>query len=184
MEDYQDAIKKHYQENWNIEPEVYFFDRGPANQLPYGFRVLEFPPSKDRSMWTYATCCMSQENDISKIELHLFSSIKDTSLIELLTVVAHYHRTGENIGLNHTINFGRPWQENSSCDHGFISLPYMDGPDLEIMPIEKGKINFYWLIPITKREKEFKVLNGAEALEEAFEEEGFDYLNPYRKSVV
>ena len=46
------------------------------------------------------------------------------------------------------------------------------------------EIKFYWLIPITFSEMEFKKAHGLEALEDTFERAGFDYLNPQRQSVV
>ena len=139
-------------------------------------------------MWTYATCCMSQQSDPNKIELHIFSSKKDTSIIELLTVTAHYHRTAHLLGLNHTVNFGRPWQDSSKCEYGLISLPYVDGPELENYELSDGGINyiikFYWLIPVTESEISFKKKFGIEQLELKFDDEGLDYLNANRKSLI
>lgn len=182
--DYQTKIKLHYSKVWEVEPKIYYFDKGPSNELPHNFRVLEFPPHKNRKMWAYATCCMSQEMDNLGLELHMFSSKKDTEIIELLTIVAHFHRTEHNLGLNHTVNFGRPWQDESKCNFGFISLPFIDGPLLENMQYHSQTIKFYWLIPITKAEVEFKKENGTEALENAFEKANFNYLNPNRRSVI
>ena len=45
--DYQDSIKSHYKSNWQIEPNICYWDKGPANELPYDFRILEFPPTKE-----------------------------------------------------------------------------------------------------------------------------------------
>lgn len=135
-------------------------------------------------MWTYATCCMSQQKDGKSLELHIFSPKQDASIVELLTATAHYHRIAKNLGLNHTVNFGRPWQDDSMCNHGFISLPYLDGPQLENMLYHKKKVNFYWLIPITASELEFVKLNGAEALEEQFESKNFNYMDSNRPSVL
>jgi hypothetical protein len=60
----------------------------------------------------------------------------------------------------------------------------MDGPDLEDLVVHDRTIKCYWMIPITKAEREFKVLNGLEALETEFERTSFDYLDPRRQSVV
>lgn len=182
---YQDQIINHYESVWNNTAKVYLWDKGPIEKLPHDFRILEFAPNRDRKMWSYSTCCMSREEDVNPIELHLFSSIKDESQIELLTTVSYYHRNTSRLGLAHTINFGRPWQKQSDCSYGFISLPYLDGPDLEDMVTERGKlIKFYWLIPVTEKEVEFKNKKGVEALENKFEENVFDYINPKRKSTV
>jgi hypothetical protein len=127
---------------------------------------------------------MADQGDADPIELHLFSPIKSEAHVELLTAVAHYHLTGEYLGLGHTVNFGRPWLPESECDHGLVSLPYLDGPNLEWLNIEGRAIRFLWLIPITKAEVKFKRTQGLEALEEIFEATSFDYLDPLRKSVV
>jgi hypothetical protein len=173
----QDLIKTHYTAFWNVTGTRSPFDRGPIHQLPPDFCVLEFPPHGDRN----ATCCMSQAGDNRPIELHVFSPRQTDEVAELLYATAHFHRTGERLGLNHTVNFGKPWIARSSCDHGFISLPYLDGPGLENGP---HNIKFYWLIPITKAEVEYATAHGVNALEEMFEREPFNYLDPARTSVV
>ena len=80
------------------------------------------------------------------------------------------------------MNLGRPWLPGSSCTHGLVSLPYLDGPDLEWL--QHARIRFLWLVPITERELEFKKTHGLEALEERFEAKQFDFLDPRRPSVV
>ncbi|WP_345229760.1 suppressor of fused domain protein [Olivibacter ginsenosidimutans] len=46
------------------------------------------------------------------------------------------------------------------------------------------KVYFYWLIPIMEEEVDFKKKYGIERLEEIFEANRFDYIDPFRKSVV
>ncbi len=184
--DYQELIKCHYSDVWHQEPGIFYWDKGPANELPYDFRILEFAPYNGRQMWTYATCCMSQPDDSNKLELHLFSNVRDSSLIELLTTIAHYHRKGNMLALHHTINFGKAWQKESECSFGFVSLPYLDGPILEdfFIPEIDLRVKFYWLIPITEKEREFKMQHGPEALEKKFDEMQINYVDSNRNSVV
>ncbi|GAA5130449.1 hypothetical protein GCM10023212_40150 [Luteolibacter yonseiensis] len=66
----------------------------------------------------------------------------------------------------------------------FISLPYLDGPDLENLECTDGTAKFYWLIPITQSELELKNAEGVEALEARFDASGFDYAGPAREGVV
>jgi hypothetical protein len=40
------------------------------------------------------------------------------------------------------------------------------------------------LLPITDEERNFKIKNGVDALEERFEDVGLEYWNPTRDSVV
>ncbi len=99
----------------------------------------------------------------------------------------YYHKNFKKLNLWHTVNFGRGWQDNSSYDYGLISLPYINGPNLENLYLESEKekcVKFYWLIPINKAEVNYKKEFGIEALEELFENHSFNYLNPNRKSVA
>ena len=181
---YQERIVNHYELIFKNKAQMYLYDKGPIQKLPFNFRILEFPPHVNRNMWTYATCCMSQVEDKHPIELHIFSSVRDEGLIELLTAATYYHRNTNKLGLNHTINFGRSWQNISKCTFGYISLPYLDGPSLETLMLDNNQIKFYWLIPVTEDEVKYKTKFGPEALEATFEEKGFDYINPERPGVV
>jgi hypothetical protein len=128
---------------------------------------------------------MSDADDVEALELHLFAPHSEEpydDVVELLTVVAHYHRTGERLGLAHSVDFGRPWLPSSSCTHGVVSLPYLDGATLERM--ESSTVRCLWLIPVTPGEIAFKKAYGMDALEERFEQSGLGYADPLRMSVV
>lgn len=181
--DYSHNLSEHYNEFWGEFTEHRFL-KGPINELPVGFKILKFNPNSKRNMWTYATCGMSNSSDVNAIEIHMFSPVEHDFLIELLTIIAHYHVTGGNLGLGHTINFGCPWYKDSKLQYGLISLPYLDGPSFENFQSGLKIIQFLWLIPITISEKNYKKQNGLEALEQKFDEVVFNYLDPYRKSVV
>jgi hypothetical protein len=127
---------------------------------------------------------MSQPDDDQRLEILIESPLKSQRVVELLNMTAHFHRTGESLGLGHTVNFGSPWLPGSKCDYGLLSLPYLDGPSLERATAVGREVRVLWLIPITKAELEFKKERGVEALEEAFERMNFNYLDPARPSVV
>lgn len=177
-------IRNHYDNVWGVKSQTCLFSAGPIHQLPEDFVVLKYAPHGARRMWTYATCGMSQAGDHRPIELHMFSPQESDDVVELLVVTAHFHRTGERLGLGHSVFFGRPWIGRSQCQYGLISLPYLDGPTLEIAHIDEGIVNFYWMIPVAHSEVEYKKKNGLESLEEKFDSTGFNYLDPDRKSVV
>jgi hypothetical protein len=177
------AIEQHYASVWGKPRGRLAWDRGPTHELPAGFEVLFFDRANDTSV--HATCGMSTDTDADALELHLFTRRTEQptpELVELLTMVAHYHRTGAHLGLGHTVNFGRPYLPGSTCGHGLISLPYLDGPRLEWM--ETPRVRFLWLFPITRAELAFKKARGLDALEERFETARVDYLDPRRASVV
>ncbi|MDP1825629.1 MAG: suppressor of fused domain protein [Archangium sp.] len=155
---------------------------GPVHELPEEFEVLVF---RRQDTLSYATCCMSQPSDEERVELHLLTRVTQgfrAELVELMAAVAHYHRTGARLGLGHSVNFGRPWVEGATSSFGLISLPYLDGPSVEWMA--EPAVRCLWLIPITEEEREFKKSRGGEALERRFEAAQFDYLDPFRGSVV
>lgn len=180
---YCDDIEAHYDRVWARRLGRFDWIPGQRRDLPPGFAVLSFERSPE--MRAFATRCMSQSGDPSPLELHLFSRVADAQryqpeLVELLTAVAHYHRTGAPLGLGHSVNFGRPWLPGSTCSYGLVSLPYLDGPRLEWL--DRPKVRFLWLIPITDTEVDFKRKRGLEALEQRLEESHFDYLDPRRPS--
>jgi hypothetical protein len=160
-------------------------DKGAKEKLHYDFYVLEFGPNERHDFWTYCSVGMSLDrSDDNLIELFVFSSRQDEGLVELVTVCASYHRNVLPLSLHHTVNIGQPWLDNSKCDHGLISLPYLDGPELEIFTFKRTEYRCLWLIPITEQERDFKVANGCEALEQLFEDKQLDYLDPNRPSLT
>lgn len=177
-------LTRHYEERWHNQARICFWNKGPVHQLPEDFCILEFAPTARRAMWTYATCCMSQPCDVSRIEVHMFCRDQTDELVELLTAVAHYHRTGARLGLGHTVNFGRGWRSRATCEHGLVSLPYLDGPDLENAQVCGEAVRCLWLVPVTSAEIKFMLANGRDKLENLFEVRGLDYLNARRASIV
>lgn len=178
-------IRDHYTDKWNNTPDIRTLKTNSNNAGIDNFHVLVFRPNENRDMWTYATCGMSTMKEKTPLELHIFSKNEDNELVELLTAIAYYHRK-QNLDLSHTINFGRSWADNSKCDHGLISLPYLDGPKLEnlYIPSYDENIKFYWLIPIMKNEVDYKKKYGIDALEDKFDSSNFNYLDASRQSVI
>jgi len=130
---WQDVLAQHYRGSWGQIGENCPFAAGPVQQLPVDFEVLRFKPTSTRAVWTYATVGMSQPREPNAVELHIFAPEASPSIVELLYATAHYHRTASPLGVGHSVNFGRPWLPGSSCDHGLVSLPYLDGPDLRTL---------------------------------------------------
>lgn len=179
--EYGRIIDEHYTRVWSKPIDAIRWDKGPIDALPPDFRVLLIRRSTE--MVAHATRCMSQPDDRDRLELHALCRPDVVSNVdEILTAVAHYQCTGHALGLNHSVNFGNPWVAGSACSYGLLSLPHFDGPLLEWL--EKPRVRFLWLIPVTEAEVSFKKAHGMDALEEAFEGANFDYLDPYRPSVV
>src|SRR5437667_6520500 len=121
---YCEALRRHYVNCWGSEPEPLVFQEGSADELPSEFRVLRFAPNERRKMWTYSTVCMSQRHDAMPMELHLFAPRQNDEVVELLVVTSHYHRTGEWLGLGHTVNFGRPDRKSTRLNSSHITISY------------------------------------------------------------
>lgn len=182
---YINNLTRHYETFFGLPGKHLKLERGPKEKLDPDFFILEFPPNNKHNMFCYCTVGMSFErNDDNLVELIIYSAKPDKTLIELLTVCASYHRNGKPINLHHTVNIGQSWLDNSKCDHGFISLPYLDGTQLEIFDFKGREIHCYWFIPITEKERDYKIDNRFEALEKLFEEKQFDYLNPNRLCLI
>jgi hypothetical protein len=178
------SILAHYESVWDVAATEIKVLNGPIHELPHDFAVLEFPPHGGRNMWTYATCCMSTEMDSAPLELHMFAAKKTREIVEILVATAHYHRTEKALGLGHTVNFGKSWVDESPSKYGLLSLPYLDGPELEGMQVGNGSdVKFLWLIPVTLEEVEYKKEHGLDRLEELFEVNDFNFIDPMRNSV-
>lgn len=121
------------------------------------------------------------------IKLHIRSLFEHMDNAFLLTVIAYYHLKDIKLDLHHTINFGKVWMDIGNCDHGFISLPYNDGPLLEYPKVnEIESVRFLWLLPITQSELNYKIKFGVEMLERKFEEKSlvFRYSDHKRNSII
>jgi hypothetical protein len=180
------SIIEHYSASWG-EP---FVDsvlmRGPARERMPCFSVLSFSPRQGRRLWTYATCGMSAGLADHRVEIHIFSPIASLRHVEALTAIAYYHATERRIGLGDTVNIGRPWLAKSLCEYGLISRPYLDGPKIENCDSahDEPQTQCLWLIPITLKERDFKIHSGLESLERKFQSSNFKYADPSRESVA
>jgi hypothetical protein len=182
--DYSVVLFRHYVLAWGNPAYEARWLKGRAQELPAAFRVLVFEPSQARTSWIYTTCGMSSSSVEVPVELHLRSPTEYSGHIELLTVLAHYHGSGHPLTLHSTVNFGRPWLPKSEMTYGLISRPYPEGPSLEECAAAAGMIGCYWVLPITKSERDYKKQYGIEALEALFDNVHIDYLNPLRKSAI
>lgn len=178
-------LTPHYQENLGpvidtLQPPT---NRAAWRQISEHFfiSIHQFDPT----CWAYATNFMSAENDREKLELHFMTPPNPehhSQVIDILAASAYYHRLTRPLGLHHTISFGIPLAFGSSLNQGFVSLPYLRGPELEWHT--ESNTQCLWLIPISQSERDFKKAQGVEALELLFEENNLNYLSPGRASLV
>lgn len=158
---------------------------GPTEELPPQFRIAVMSPGPRTGLWVYATAGASEarSDPIGGLEFVMTATAEDLRHVELLTMTAYYHHT-EGLGLGHTFPIGEPWLPGSACDHMLISLPYPFGPKLEVCRLGERELSFYWVLPITRAERDFKAEHGQEALEQRFDAQAIEFWDPQRESVV
>jgi hypothetical protein len=168
------------------ETRIRTFDRGPIQQVLPGFHVIEVGPGPMLGRTAYVSVGPGMPDDINDYHLELITVAAEPSErhVELLAMTAHYHLTGERLGLGHTFPIGEPWVPGSKLDHMLVSLPYPFGPALEEMVVAGHEVRILWLLPISRSELDYKKQAGLEALEVLFDSEALEYWNPDRSSVV
>lgn len=181
----RDVVGEHLERNWG-GAEVEF--RSPGAPIEEVAPLLSFARySRSCGSCAYATRGLSAVNREAPLELFLLAKreqalTNQSELLEALAAISHFHATGASLGVGHTVNLGRPWIPGSSCSHALVSLPYLDGPDLET----GGGLSFecLWLVPITPGELAFKKVMGLEALESALEASGVDVVDFFRPAAL
>jgi hypothetical protein len=150
--------------------------------------VARIGPGPRINLWTYVSlgCWRSTQTHGHGLEFVIASQDENPRMAELVAMTAYYHSgpNSQRLDHGHTLPIGEPWLPGSSCDHLLVSLPYPYGADFEICAWRDGHARMLWLLPITEAERDFKVANGMEALEQRFEDAGLRYWDSYRASVV
>jgi hypothetical protein len=161
---------------------------GPIHENVPNLHIIRLSPAADEEGWLYVTAGLwdAIQREGHGLEFILLAPQASDVHTETLTMVAFYHATGGEyeLDLGHTMPIGRPWLPGATCDHLLVSLPYPWGPDLEECPLSGGHARILWLLPITKAERDFKVANGLEALEQRLEAEAIIPADPQRASVI
>lgn len=178
-----DQTIEHYRSVWGDCLDIYRGDLEKRFGVPEDFEILVGAPREQRKNWTYATAGFSALSN-SQIEIHLFSSVDTIETVKHFFLALSWLHNTSGCALGQAVNFGQYWLDGSLLDCGMISLPYLDGPVLEHATIEGRECSFYWLIPISKNEFEYKKKYGLEALESRFDTSGFDYADPFRRDIL
>jgi hypothetical protein len=156
---------------------------GPAHDELPRLCVAEFAPGPKTRLWVYATVGAWEARADHRLEFLIVAPAKDVRHVELLFMAAWYHGC-DGLGVGHTLPIGEPWLPGSGCEFFLVSLPYPFGPDLEVCNFADWHLHVLWLLPITQAEREFKLREGVEALEQKFDACGLEYWDPGRTSVV
>ncbi|PKW05985.1 Suppressor of fused protein (SUFU) [Streptomyces sp. 1222.5] len=162
---------------------------GPIAERVPDFRVFRVHPNRPGGWWVYVTsgCWAATQQDGHGTEFFLAAPRDEWLNLESVSMNAYYHcgPNHQRLDVGHTVPIGRPWLDDSRCDHYLISLPYPYGPDYEVCAWDDtAHARILWLLPITKAEKDYRREQGLEALESLFDERAIDPVDPQRPSVV
>jgi hypothetical protein len=181
-EDFFQKLRSHYESVWGKLCYEMRWSQGPVSQLPEGFHTEVF--QKDKTTKVIVTSGLSLGNAEHPIELCMYfpsGFSNEARLGEILTITAHYHLTGGNLGVGDSVNWGEPIIPGSQCAWGYLSWPYLEGKVLGDINFNKAKV--FWLVPLTEAELAFKKAEGVEALEVVFEGQGLNYIDFLRGSL-
>jgi hypothetical protein len=161
---------------------------GPVEQRIPGFFVYAAGPGPRFTGWSYLTagCWNATARHQHGLEFVLSTNCEDLRHVEVLTMLAYYHAgpDGQRLDLGHTVPIGEAWTPGSLCEFEMIALPYAYGPDLEVCAWNNGHARILAALPITSAERELKISDGVESLEQRLEDSGADFSNPNRPSVA
>ncbi|WP_433890640.1 suppressor of fused domain protein [Streptomyces sp. CA-111067] len=184
------ALLGHLRERFpaRVIDELPAIDARIDNRAP-GFQVLRVHPAHPGDWWLHVTsgCWESTQHEGHGVEFVLAAPRDEWLNLESATVNAYYHcgPAHQRLDVGHTVTIGRPWLDDSPCDHYLVSLPYPFGPDFELCTWGDGAhARILWLLPITGAEKDFRHEAGLEALESRFDEQAINPVDPQRASVV
>jgi Suppressor of fused protein (SUFU) len=163
--------------------EEHVWTLGPAHAELPRLRIAEFAPSQKDELWAYATIGAWEACTDPRLEFLAFAPQQDSRHVELLMMSAWYHGK-HRLGTGHTFPIGEPWLCGSKCRYFLVSTPYPLGAQFEVCNFADWHLHFLWLLPITESERELKIREGLEALEQRFEACGLEYWKPNRDSVV
>lgn len=162
------------------------YTAGPAGRVPSGFRAVRAAPGPRTQMSVYLSLGAFEgaRDPAGIIEFVFAASQLDPCYVELLAMVAYYHRT-EVLDVGHTVPLGGGLS-GGTCTHLLVSRPYPFGPELEVCQLGDGPdpVRFLWLLPITEAEKRYRHGHGLEALEQRFDEARLNWAFESRESVV
>jgi hypothetical protein len=182
-------ILAHYKEVWPGQDLVdsHWTPGSMAWRLP-SLHIVKVAPSSTATMWTFATIGASDvtRGEPTGLEFVAVATSESAAVITRLGWIAWYHAgPPENrLGAGHTVPIGEGWVEGSPLDSILLTLPYLWGPRLEHCPIGDRHIQVLWAVPIHQSELDFKIAHGLDALEQRFEEQHVEYLDPFRPPVA
>ena len=93
---YCDSLREHYETYYGVKGTRRNWVIRPTGKLPDDFYVLEIELDRKNKKWVYLTVGMSMDRkDDNLVELFVYSSEQNDSIVELLTLNASCHRNSK-----------------------------------------------------------------------------------------
>jgi hypothetical protein len=180
------ALHDHFDSFWpGHDKSLIRLEDHPITTTAPNFRVACIHPQSDDEPWAYLSIGgfeLSHERSCG-LEFLLLARDKSEHLAQTLALVASLHSQAP-LRQGSVVDLQDPWIRGSEHRHLLVTLPYPYGPGLEYCTAGLYSLRILWLLPITQSEFELLKQDGVEALEAHFEQEGIDFLDPTRASVV
>jgi len=180
-------LREHLDQFWpDREQKDFQWAIGSITRSLPDFRVIRIGAAR-REAWTYVSsgAWIVRSGHAERFEFVIQSPIEDPIHVETLAMVANFYADPlYNLHLGSVINIGRPWLNDSTCNHLLVSRPYPFGPAFEHCRLAELSVRLLWLCPLTADEAAFARANGAEELEQRFESAAIDTLDIHRRSVL
>jgi len=89
------------------------------------------------------------------------------------------------LGYGHSVPSEKPFAENTELCGVMLTMPYYFGQEASVCKLPDGdEINFYQVIPLYDNEMNYKIQNGAEALEDLYTDDFDMVLDITRKNLL
>ena len=134
-----------------------------------------------------SSLAMRDTSDLCRAELIMYvDNIKREHFKMIRYVAGSPHIDNFSLRQNETVAYLSNWIDGSELIDFLATKSVIQGEkDFSHIEVDGDPLNIYWLVPITRKEREFKNMNGTNALLEKFEEKKEPFiLNELRDSVV
>lgn len=178
------ALSRHLHASWSHSTHVDSrWQAGGIEELVPGFRVRCIAPRDASEPWVYVSLGASVVGGGSH-EFALLSPVEFRRHVETLTMLAHWQAAGRAADVGSVLELGWPWMEGSEAEYLLITPLYAYPPEYGTFRDGDQEVDILWVVPVHESEVAYMRRRGMEKLEERFEKQGVNLLDPRRGSVV
>ena len=193
-EKWRETVREHFDGFWG-KPRIIYTPKD--KKLPR-VSVAEYPPSKGRPHWVYATIGMaSKEQFIPKnspdwlcprVEIFSYLSIQSHWPVEVLNLLGRLPRRKKSwLFWWHTVDCKGPLdeKEDTTTSAGLLLPPYLEPEGFDELYLDEKRIRLLFFLPISEEERKFASARGGQTLEERLVSAEIDFVfDPLRPSIV